>query len=902
MSSIVLQLDGAILVGGSFSNVWGRGTAVSTRTNVARFSSDGALDNDFAPIVNGAVNTFATQADGKVVIGGLFTRVQPSGATTALTRNHIARLNADGSVDATFELDDGGRILTSVTQADGRIVVGGTFTSVGGATHNYLARLNADGTVDPTYNPDFNGRVYALAYEPGSGKTLVGGAFTTIGGETRNHIARLNPSGTIDSEFNPNIDGQVGVIVLQPDGRILVGGTFNSVTPIGATATTSRSNALRLNANGTLDTTFDPSVNSSVSAIALQSDGKILLGGLFSAVAPGLAGNTSAAITSRNFLARFNGDGTLDVPFSPNPNGQVSTIVVQSDNKIVIGGVFTGLAPVGATALTVRNHIARINADGTIDTAYDPNANGNVLTAALQSDGKLLIGGVFLTLQPGSAASATVLRKYAARLNADGTVDSAFNLDINEVPGNRVDSLRALSDGRVYMGGDFESLQPTGTPVRITRPDFVRLTANVTVDTGFDPGAGGSTGAIVNAFAVQPDDRLIAVGSFSDLGGAKSTNIARFLPEGTADAGFSSTLTTDGPVNAVAILPNGGGVPTQLAGFAWLNANGTLRPAFNPTTRLSGQIHAIAVQADGRVLLGGSFANLSNTTAGNLVRFNANGTIDATFNPAPNGDVTGIAVQPDGRMVVVGSFTTVGGVTRNRIARIDADGSLDVTFDPNASSKINAVLLQSNGQIVIGGTFVTLTPNGATTPVTRNYLARLNPDGALDTVYNPNVNFKVNALALLSDGKMVAGGAFTTAQPNSGTTAFTRNGIARFNTDGTLDQNFDPNANSIVNALVALPNDQVLAGGAFTTLQPGGTGTVITRNNSLESTATVRLIPRSIDLIAMMRWSSGVACTTDRGRQKRLNSCADMPPSWRANPCGCSALDRSAIDTRLSAD
>jgi uncharacterized delta-60 repeat protein len=519
---------------------------------------------------------------------------------------------------------------------------------------------------------------------------------------------------------------------------------------------------------------------------------------------------------------------------------------VQSDNKIVIGGVFTGLSPVGATAVTVRNHIARINADGTIDTTYDPNANGNVLTAALQPDGKLLIGGVFLTLQPGSTADATVLRKYAARLNADGTIDPAFNLDINEVPGNRVDSLRVLSDGRMYMGGDFESLQPAGTPVRITRPDFVRLAANGTVDTGFDPGAGGSTGAIVNAFAVQPDDRLIAVGSFSDLGGAKSTNIARFLAEGTADTGFSSTLTTDGPVNAVAILPNGGAVPTQLAGFAWLNANGTLRPAFNSTTRLSGQIHAIAVQADGRVLLGGSFANLSNTTAGNLVRFNANGTIDATFNPVPNGDVTGIALQPDGRMVVVGSFTTVGGVTRNRIARIDADGSLDVTFDPNASAKVNAVLLQSNGQIVIGGAFGTLTPNATTTPVARNYIARLNADGTLDTNYNPNVNFTVNALALLSDGKVVAGGAFTTAQPNSGTTAFTRNGIARFNTDGTLDQNYDPNANGMVNALVALPNDQVLAGGAFTTLQPGATGTVFTRNNLARINSDGSVDPRSI--------------------------------------------------------
>ena len=830
VSTISLQPDGMILIGGSFSTVWGRGAAASSRSNVARLNPDGSLDPDFAPTFNGAVNVFATQSDGRVILGGLFTRALPQGRTTALVRNHMARLNADGSVDANFELDPGGRILTSVTQSDGRIVIGGTFTAVGGATHNYLARLNADGSVDATYNPNFNGRVYALAYEPGSNKVIVGGAFTTIGGETRNHIARLNPSGTIDSEFNPNIDGQVGAIVLQSDGRILVGGSFTSVAPLGATESTNRSNALRLNANGTLDTTFDPSLNSSVSAIALQPDGKILLGGLFSAVAPGLAANTSAPVTSRNFLARFNADGTIDTAFSPNPNGQVSTIVVQSDNKIVIGGAFTGLAPTGATELTTRNHVARVNADGTVDTAYDPNANGNVLTSALQSDGKLLIGGSFTTLQPNGASDWT-LRKYAARLNTDGTVDGSYDLDVGELPGNRVDSLRVLPDGRVLVGGNFTSLQPAGTATRIARRSFARLNANGSVDSTFEVNAGGATGAIVNGLAVQADGRIIAVGSFSDLGGAKSTNIARFLPEGSADAGFSNTLTTDGPVNAVAVRPNSAPVPTQLAGFAWLNSNGTLRPGFNSTTRLSGEINAIAVQADGRVLLGGSFANLSNTTGGNLVRFNADGTLDTTFNPAPSGAVTSIAVQPDGRILVAGAFTAVKDVIRNRIARIDADGSVDVTFDPNVNGRIDAMLLESDGKIVIGGAFTSLTPNATTTAVTRNYLARLNGDGSLDANYNPTPNFNVSALALQSDGKVVAGGGFTTVQPNGGTDAFNRNGIARFNTDGTLDQNFNPNPNSAVNAVVVLPNGQVILGGGFTTLQPTGGGTVFNRNN-----------------------------------------------------------------------
>ncbi len=835
VSSIALQADGGLLIGGIFNAVWGRGTTSTSRGFVARFNGDGSLDPDFAPFVNAEVRAFAFQADGKIVIGGNFTRAQPNGAVAALIRNHLARLNPDGSFDANFELDAGGRTLVSVTQADGKIVIGGTFTSVGGATHNYVARLNADGSVDSTYNPDFNGRVYTMAYEASSNKVIVGGAFTTIGGEPRNHIARLNANGTIDSEFNPNIDGQVGVVLLQSDGKILVGGTFNSVQPLGSATTTSRANLLRLNSNGTLDTPFDPSPNSTVSALALQSDGKILVGGLFNTLTPGFAANISATTTNRPFFARLNADGTLDTAFQPNPNAQISTIVVQSDGKIVIGGGFTGLAPtVGttvATELTSRNRIARLNADGGVDAAYNPNANGNVLTAALQSDGKILIGGTFTTLQP-NADTVFTLRKYAARLNTDGSVDATFNLDLNELSGNRVDSIRIQADNRVLIGGNFSSLQPAGTAARLTRRNFVRLVAGSTaVDTAFDANTGGSTGAIVNGLAIQPDGKVIAVGSFADLGGAKSTNIARYGPEGTPDPEFSSSLTTDGPVNAVVVRPNGAPVPSQAAGFAWLNANGTLRSAFSTTTRLSGEVQAVAVQADGRLIVGGAFANLSNTTAGNLVRFSAAGVLDPSFNPAPNGAVSAIVIQNDGRIVIGGSFTIVNGVARNRLARINADGSLDTTYDPSASAKVNALALQTDGAIVAAGAFTTFTPNLSATVVTRNYIARINPDGNIDAGYNPTPNFTVNTVALQSDGKIVAGGGFTTLQPNSGVDVFTRSGIARINTDGTLDQNFNPNVNSAVNAVVLLPNGQMLVGGSFTTVQPNAAGTVYTRNN-----------------------------------------------------------------------
>ena len=836
VTALGVQPDGQILIGGTFASVWGRGSSSVNRSFVARFNPDGSLDGAFGPILNGAVGTFAFQPDGKIVIGGFFTRATPQGAATPVIRNRLARLNADGSFDASFELAPGGRPLVSVTQADGRIVIGGSFTSVAGISRNYVARLNADGSLDPAYNPDCNGRVYAMAVQA-DGKVIIGGAFTTVGGERREHLARLNPSGTIDSEFNPHFDGQVGTLLLLADGRMLVGGTFNNVTPARSGTSATRANLVRLNADGTLDTAFDPNPNSTIAALALQSDGKILIGGIFSAVRPGAATNTSASFVTRNFLARLNADGTLDTAFSPAPNAQVSTIAVQGDGKIVIGGAFTQFPRAAGTSSSstatgiTRNHLARLNTDGTLDTAYDPNANGNVLVSALQSDGKLIIGGAFTTLQPNGAADWT-LRKYAARLNADGTVDATFNLDLSELPGNRVDSLRLQSDGRILLGGSFTSLQPIGTATRIALRNFARLLATTQVDTSFDAAAGGATGAVVNALALQSDGRVIAVGSFSDLGGARSTNIARFRAEGTPDPDFSPALSTDGPVNTVVVRTVGAPISTQLGGFAWLNANGSLRAAFAAaSTRLSGEINAIAVDSQGRLLLGGAFSIQGGANTSNLARFAANGTLDSSFSPNPNGTVTGLVVLPDTRIVAVGNFTTVGGATRNRIARIDNDGSLDVTYDPNANGRIAALVLQSDGRVVVGGAFTSFTPNLTTTAITRNYLARVNADGTIDANYNPAPSANVNALALQSDGKVVAGGAFTSVSPNAATTATTRNNLARFNTDGTLDQNFNPNPNGEVFAIAALANGQFVIGGTFTTIQPNATGTAVARNN-----------------------------------------------------------------------
>ncbi len=953
IAAITIQPDGSILVGGAFGNVWSSGTNVVSRPYAARFKPDGTVDTTFVAGTNAIVDAFVFQPDGKLIIGGYFTGVQPVGSTSAVPRNRVARLNSNGSLDATFSLESIGRPLVSAVQKDGKIVIGGTFTTVGGVTHNHLARLNPDGSVDTSFAPDFNGLVLSLAIQPADQKILVAGTFTTIGGETRNYIARLNPSGTIDSEFNPNANAQVATVVLQSDGKILIGGSFTTLQPIGITAALTRNYITRLTATGQLDTGFLPNANSTVYAIQVQTDGKILVGGVFTAFTPGVDltpvtttnkdGTTTTTTptstsTARNALARLNADGSLDTAFNPTPNSTVNAIQVQSDGKILIAGVFNTLHPNLGTDTLQRNRIARLNTDGTVDSTYDPDANNTILSLVLQPDGKALIGGAFTTLTSGGSSSTNppnyTLRKYAARLNTDGTVDAGFNLDLNEIGGNRVDSWSLQPDGKILIGGAFTSLQPIGAPARVPANHFARLTAAGALDSTFQPGIGGTPSGLVSALVVQPDGKILAAGNFSGLGGATTANLARFTPQGTVDTGFSTTLAADGAINAVLVRPGVTTVQPQSPGLAWLNLDGTLRASFAPdaNSKITGSVDVFAIQPDGSVIAGGTFTTATGIPGPNLVRFTPNGSLDANFGPGPNGAVEAIAIQPDGKIVVGGTFTTIASANRNFVARLNPDGTIDPAFDPHASGRVNAIAVQADGNIVIGGAFTTVNPNVVTTTTittvtntpnagnstatknntgggnttttvstvdgtttttvvstnqddiarnylarltsagkvdtnynpspsstvnaillqadgraiiggqftgfqpgatgnvtTRNHLARLNTDGSIDTVYDPNANDSVSTLALFVDGKVIAGGAFTSVAPNGGG-GYTRNYLARFNTDGSLDQNFDPSPNGLVSAIVVQGDAKIVFGGQFTTVQPNGATTTTVRN------------------------------------------------------------------------
>ena len=533
-----------------------------------------------------------------------------------------------------------GLVTAIAVEADGKILVGGGFGSIGGQTRNDIARLNADGTLDSAFiNTNANDLVNAIAVQP-DGKILVAGAFTNIGGQSRNFIARLNPDGTLDGAFNPNANSSIAAIAVQSDGKILVGGQFTSIG--GQT----RNNIARLNADGTLDSAFNPGANSFVLTITVQSNAKILVGGSF----------TSLGGQTRNYIGRLNPDGTLDGAFDPNANFWVRAIAAQVDGKILVGGQFSSINGFG------RNNIARLNTDGTLDNTFSCDANNEVSAIVVQPDGKILVSGFFTSIagqppQPPQTHNRIARLIPMARLTAvlirTQTMSSWHWLCSRTARLSWAEILRALADRHA-------------TTSRGSMP-------MVTLDASSNPNAD----AFVRATAVQPDGKILVGGGFSNIGGQPRCLVARLNGDGTTDNAFISCA-GDGTawVSAIA-APTGGGILGGwiLVGGLFINLQ-LLSPidgSLATSVDVDAEVRAVAVQSDGKVIVGGSFISIGGQTRNGIARFNADGGFDS-FNPNANAAVNTIAMQADGKILVGGEFTSIGGQTSNFIARLNVDG------------------------------------------------------------------------------------------------------------------------------------------------------------------------------------------------------------------------------------
>jgi len=382
------------LAAGSTLNVTLDTGATLTLTHVdASLGGTISVDGSYAigTGANNVVYALALQSDEKAVIGGQFTTYNGT------TRTRIARINSDGTLDTSFDPGTGLNNYPEaiLMQPDGKILIAGNFTTVNGTSRTYLARLNSDGSLDTSFNTTLNNVVYAMALQA-DGKIVIGGQFSTVNGTGRTRLARVNSDGTLDTSFDPGtgLNNYPEALLVRPDGKVLMAGNFTTVNG------TSRAYLGLLNSDGTLDTSFTPTLNNVVYAMTRQSDGKLVISGAFSTV------NS----TGRTRLARLNADGTLDSGFDPGTglNNYAESIIVQSDNKLLLGGNFTTVNG------TSRAYLARVNADGAVDTTFAPGtgANNVVYALGLQSDGKVVSGGAFTSFNGTSQNRLT-------RLNGD---------------------------------------------------------------------------------------------------------------------------------------------------------------------------------------------------------------------------------------------------------------------------------------------------------------------------------------------------------------------------------------------------------------------------------------------------------------------------------------------------
>ena len=368
------------------------------------------------------------------------------------------------------------------------------------------------GTVEPSYtgvgSPTFVPRVWATAVQP-DGKLIVGGDFSTVSGEVHTNLARINSNGRPEADFTASTDWAVLASAIQPDGKILIAGDFTIVNG------TPRKNLARLNMDGSLDLSFDAGTGvndsyDSVKGIAVQPDGKVLFCGQF----------TTVNGMPRNHIARLNADGSLEstdtFSVSTGANGNVNCMALQDDGKILIGGLFTAINGI------VRQHIARLNADGSVESTstFDPGSgiNGWPNCAAIQRDGKIVIGGTFETIN-GTP------RKYLARLNMDGSLDASFNSGTG--PNGDVNGLAIQANGKVLIVGEF-ILSVNG----VARGGIARFNANgslestATFNTGTGVGPGGF-GSGAGGVALQADGKIVICGGFATVNNQKHLRLAR---------------------------------------------------------------------------------------------------------------------------------------------------------------------------------------------------------------------------------------------------------------------------------------------------------------------------------------------------------------------------------------
>ena len=863
---LALQADGKILVGGFFSTLGGQ-----ARNSLGRLNADGSIDAGFNPGASGGVTSFVVQPDGKILVGGWF------GTLAGTNRSYLGRLSADGTIDASFNPGANNFVNCLALQADGKILVGGWFTNLAGTNRNYLARLNSDGSIDTTFNPGANDQVYSLAVQT-DGSILAGGYFTSLAGTNRNYIGRLNANGSIDTTFNPGAGGQVSSLAVQVDGKILVGGWFSSL------AGTNRSGVGRLNNTSAATqslgynssritwsrggaspevwrATFDVSTNGGTWN-ALAAPARISGGWRLTNIT--LTGNYTIRV--RGFIegAQYSGSSWFvetnlgSLAIDQQPLGRTNIAGTLASFTVCAAG---GSAPgyqwcKGGINLTNGPNISGATTANLILTnVYGANSGAYTVvvtdshTNLTSQVANLVVLDPYISTQPVSLTN-NALTTATFTVSANGQAPVTYAWLKNGVPltdtANISGSHSNILTLSIVLGGDaggYSSVvtdaagSSTSLVATLTVVDPVLTTQPVSQAASAGQSVALSVGTIGSPLSYQwrqggvpLDGATNATLTLTNLQAANAgfydvvisnafgvlTSAVVSLTVNLVTADSLNLAIVSGQVNSLALQPDGrivvgGGFTASPYGgqinrynLARLNADGSIQ--IGSDAFANDAVLALAIGTNGSIVLGGTFTAVNGTARNYLARLDASdwvGSLDTAFNPSPNGVVRCLALQADGTIIVGGDFTMLGGQPRSHIGRLLPDGSLDTTFNPGADGSVMSLAVQPDGGIVVGGTFQTLAGQS------RANLGRLDASGSPDLGFNPGPNGAVNAVAIQPDGKILIGGSFTSVggQPCSA--------IGRVNANGSPDLTFNPGANNSVNCLALQTDGRILVGGVF---------------------------------------------------------------------------------------
>ncbi len=687
---------------------------------IVKFNSDLSVDPTFNEQVQSNHYPYALieYPGNNFLVGGDFNRWDGNPQYSMLVM-----LNADGTLNTSFnpEFITGtfDRVSAIAIQADGKIIVSGTFNTYGDIFPEHILRINADGSADPSFNTELGGLSSDIALDIvalDDGDILIGGSFDEVNGVEMNGIARLNSDGSLEETFiSPFISGGTTIndIQLLPDGKIMVGGDCNILTA----GVTSHQDIIRLFSNGTLDNSFAFNSSFKTQTMYLQPDGKIIAGGEYN-----------------DAIKRFNIDGSIDPTFtlSPGPeynndNGfqnTVSTIIALPADKYLVAGGFNTYND------KLYPFLVKINNDGTVDESLESDfgvflssnsysSNKGIRKMLVSSaDNKLYVAGDI-------SGSENIESMGLARINYDGSTDPTFISNIDLVYELYTESVRDIvmkADGKIIAGGTFEEAGG------ITKHNIVRLNNDGSVDEAFNIGSGFSDDAStsqINALAIQPDGKIIAAGDFSYYKNVPFENLIRLKINGGIDGTFDiGSGATGGNIVSLQLLDDGkifiAGGFTHYNGIerkyiAKLNADGSLDPSFNANlvnTETFTSVNKILVQPDGKVIISGNDFT-KGTDDDEFMRLNADGSYDATFIDVPGNNfgtqVYCMLLDAEGKILIGGEFNKYNNINSFALARLNSDGSFDDSFinpvDDYWHSEGIYSLAFINNELMIGGKF-----------------------------------------------------------------------------------------------------------------------------------------------------------------------------------------------------